>query len=189
MPSTVLDESGRLLQHWKQLVTDVTPSALPLGSLSKHQTSSVTGQLSLGLDLPRLQSCCQQCDVSPLNLVQAAWMAVLRLYTGSDDVIFGGIGLGRSTPKQQWTNSSLCRTLLDPDSSIVTAPRQMREEGLPEADCLISVPEAMRVFSSLDPKPCNSAVWLRDQGAQDDLQTHILQEGTVRCSKIWGIHR
>lgn len=179
MPSTVIDDDGRLRQRWTQLVSDVTPSTLPLGSFPKRQTSSMTGQLNIRLDLPLIQACCQQCDVSPLSLVQSAWAAMLRLYTGSDDVVFGGIGLGRPSPKQQWTNTSLCRTRLEPGCSIVSVSGQVLEEGLPEADSLISVPEAMKVFSSLDPKPCNSAIWLRAPITKNDPQTYILNEDTV----------
>ncbi|RJE25704.1 Non-ribosomal peptide [Aspergillus sclerotialis] len=177
MPSTVFDDSGRLHQRWTQLVTDVTPSNLPLGSFAKRQTRSPTGQLNIRLDLPLIQACCQQCDVSPLSLVEAAWTALLRLYTGSEDVIFGGIGLGRPTQKQQWTNTSMCRAQLDLDASIVSVPSKLKEEGLPEAECIISVPEAMKVFSSLEPKPCNSAIWLRSPTTKDDFQLHILNEG------------
>lgn len=183
MPSTLIDDAGRLQQRWTQLVTDVTPSSLPLGSFAKRLTSSPTGQLNVCLDLPLIQACCQQCDISPLSLVQAAWSAVLRLYTGSDDVVFGGIGLGRPSPKQQWTNTSICRTRLDPNSSIVSVPGQILEGGLPEADCLLSVPEAMKAFSSLEPKPCNSAIWLRGPIAKNDLQAYILNEGTVSISR------
>lgn len=182
MPSTVFDDAGRLRQRWSQLVADVTPSNLPLGSFSKPQTHSPTGQLKIRLDLPLIQACCQQCDVSPLSLVEAAWMALLRLYSGSDDVVFGGIGLSRSSPKQKWTNTSICRGYMGPDGSIVSVPRQVQEEGLPEADCIISVPEAMKVLSSLEPKPCNSAIWLRDPVTKDDFQTHILNEATVSIS-------
>lgn len=184
MPSTLIDDAGRLSQRWAQLVADVTPSSLPLGSFSKCQTTSPTGQLNIRLDLPLIQACCQQCDVSPLSLVQAAWTAVLRLYTGSDDVLFGGIGLGRPSPKQQWTNTSICRTRLDPEDPIVSVSGQSQEEGLPEADCLMSVPAAMKAFSSLDPKPCNSAIWLRDSLTKNDLQFHILNEGTVSCPSV-----
>ena len=182
MPSTVFDDSGRLHQRWTQLVTDVTPSNLPVGSFAKRQTRSPTGQLNIRLDLPLIQACCQQCDVSPLSLVEAAWTALLRLYTGSEDVIFGGIGLGRPTQKQQWTNTSMCRAQLDLNTSIVSVPSKIKEEGLPEADCIISVPEAMKVFSSLEPKPCNSAIWLRGPTTKDDFQLHILNEGAVSVS-------
>lgn len=180
MPSTIIDDAGRLRQRWAQFVTDVTPSQLPSGFFAKQSTSSTVGQLDVGLQLPLIHACCQQCDVSPLSLVQAAWAAVLRSYSGSDDVMFAGIGLEPRTSKKQWTNTSIFRARLEAETALIAAISEMREEGLLEADALVSVPEALQVFSTLEPKPCNSAIWLRDPTSKSELsQTDIVNNKTV----------
>ncbi|PWY88912.1 hypothetical protein BO70DRAFT_330553 [Aspergillus heteromorphus CBS 117.55] len=181
MPSTIIDDAERLRQRWAGLVTDVTPSQLPSGLFSKRQTHSPIGTLDVDLDVPSMHACCQQWDVSPIQLVQAAWAAVLRSYSGSDDVTFGGIGLDSPsrTAKQRWTNTTLCRTRLDQDSSVLSVPEQMLQEGLPEADSLVSVSEALQVFSTLEPKPCNSAIWLKDPSSKTETsETEIVSEKT-----------
>ncbi|PYH89482.1 hypothetical protein BO71DRAFT_465073 [Aspergillus ellipticus CBS 707.79] len=181
MPSTIIDDAERLRQCWAQLVTDVTPSQLPSGLFSKRETRSPVGTLDVDLDVPSMNACCQQWDASPLQLVQAAWAAVLRSYSGSDDVTFGGIGLEppSRTAKQQWTSTTLCRARLEQDSSIISLPGQMLQEGLPEADSPVSVSEAMQVFSTLEPKPCNSAIWLRDPLSKTEMSDNeIVSEKT-----------
>lgn len=181
MPSTIIDDAGRLHQHWTKLVTDVTPSHLPSGYITKQSTQSSVGQLDVSLQLPLIHACCQQCDVSPLGLVQAAWAAVLRSYSGSDDVMFVGIGLEPPTTKKQWTNTSIFRGRLEAENVLISAASEIREEGLLEADALVSVPEALKAFSTLDPKPCNSAIWLRDSASKSELsQTDIVNSKTVR---------
>ncbi|KAF9890566.1 hypothetical protein FE257_005697 [Aspergillus nanangensis] len=175
MPSTIIDDAGRLRQRWAQLVTDVTPSHLPSGFFPKQSTSSPVGQLDVSLQLPLIHACCQQCDVSPLSLVQAAWASVLRSYSGSDDVMFAGIGLEPRTTKKQWTNTSIFRARLEAESALISAMKETREEGLLEAEALVSVPEALQVFTTLDPKPCNSAIWLRDPASKSELsQTDLV---------------
>ncbi|KAH8432008.1 uncharacterized protein LDX57_009655 [Aspergillus melleus] len=179
MPSTILDDAGRLRQRWTQLVTDVTPSYLPSGLSSKRESHSPLGQLDVSLQLSLIQACCQQCDVSPLGLVQAAWAAVLRSYSGSDDVMFATIGLERPSPKQQWTNTSISRARLDGGSSILSSVDHTRQEGLIDCEAMLSVSEALQVFSVLDPKPCNSAIWIKEPFLKSEVpQTEICNEQT-----------
>ena len=189
MPSTIIDDAGRLQQHWSRLVADVTPSHLPSGYLTKQSTQSPIGQLNVSLQLPLIHACCQQCDVSPLGLVQAAWAAVLRSYSGSDDVMFAGIGLEPPTTKKQWTNTSIFRGRLEAENVLISAASEIREEGLLEADALVSVPEALKVFSTLDPKPCNSAIWLRDPASKSELcESDIVNSKTVRHVFFISLH-
>lgn len=182
MPSTILDDTGRLRQRWTQLVTDVTPSYLPSGLSPKREPRSPLGQLDVSLQLSMIQACCQQCDVSPLGLVQAAWAAVLRSYSGSDDVMFATIGLERPSPKHQWTNTSISRARLDGDSSILSSVDHTRKEDLIGCEAMLSVSEALQVFSVLDPKPCNSAIWIKDPFLKSEVsQKEVCNEQTVSC--------
>lgn len=180
MPSTILDDAGRLRQRWTQLVTDVTPSYLPSGLSPKRESRSPLGQLDVSLQLSLIQACCQQYDLSPLGLVQAAWAAVLRSYSGSDDVMFATIGLERPSPKQQWTNASISRARLDAGVSILSSVHETRQEGLIDCEAMLSVSEALQVFSVLDPKPCNSTIWIKEPLLKSEVpQTEICNEQTV----------
>jgi hypothetical protein len=181
MPSIVIDDADRLRQLWTQLVTDVTPSHLPSGLFSKRETKSTVGQLSVPMSLPAIHDCCQRCDISPLNVVQAAWTAVLRSYSGADNVMFAGIGMNPRSTKHQWTNTSVSLARLEQDSPVISVLDTTQEEGLLQAESMVSVPEALDIFSSLEPKPCNSAIWLKDSESKSELSsTDIVNEKTVR---------
>ncbi|KAJ5346304.1 hypothetical protein N7541_008786 [Penicillium brevicompactum] len=179
MPSIVIDDADRLRQLWTQLVTDVTPSHLPSGLFSKRETKSTVGRLNVPMQLSAIYDCCQQCDVSPLNVVQAAWTAVLRSYSGADNVMFAGIGMNPRSTKQQWTNTSVSLARLEQDSSVISVLDTTQEEGLLQAESMVSVPEALDIFSSLEPKPCNSAIWLKDAQSKSELSlTDVVNEKT-----------
>ncbi|KAJ9487561.1 hypothetical protein VN97_g5749 [Penicillium thymicola] len=169
MPSTVIDDADRLRQLWTQLVTDVTPSHLPSGLFWKRETQSTVGRLKVPIELPVIHDCCQQCDVSALNVVQAAWTAVLRSYSGADNVMFAGIGMNPRSVKQQWTEISVCLARLEEDSSVISVLDTIQEEGLLQAESMLSAREALDIFSTLDPKPCNSAIWLKDPQVKAEL--------------------
>ncbi|RAH79137.1 hypothetical protein BO86DRAFT_436606 [Aspergillus japonicus CBS 114.51] len=169
MPSIILDDADRLRQRWTELVTDVTPSHLPTGLFSKRRTKSRLGKLEIDLDVSLMQACSQKHDVSALDLVQAAWAAMLRSYSGSDDITYGGIGLQPFNVKQQVTDAALCRVRLEPDVSILSIPQQTLKEGPQTADLLLPFPEALQVLTSLDPQPCNTAIWLRDSTSKAEI--------------------
>ncbi|PYH42447.1 amino acid adenylation [Aspergillus saccharolyticus JOP 1030-1] len=179
MPSTILDDADRLRQRWTELVTDVTPSHLPTGIFSKRQTKAPVGKVDVHLDVSLMQACAQEHDVPALHLVQAAWAAMLRAYSSSDEITYGGIGLQPHSQKSQWTDAALCRVRLEPDLSVISIAEQTLKEGLQEADLLVSVPEALQVFSTLDPKPGNTAIWLRDSTAKAEIsENEIVAEKT-----------
>ncbi|CAG8126482.1 unnamed protein product [Penicillium olsonii] len=179
MPSIVIDDADRLRQLWTQLVTDVTPSHLPSGLFSKRETKSTVGRLNVPMQLSAIYDCCQQCDISPLNVVQAAWTAVLRSYSGADNVMFAGIGMNPRSSKQQRTNTSVSLARLEQDSSVISVLDTTQEEGLLQAESMVTVPEALDIFSTLEPKPCNSAIWLKDSQSKSELSlTDVVNEKT-----------
>ena len=114
------------------------------------------------MELALINACWQRWGLSPMDIVQAAWAATVRIYSGSDDVMFVGVGTERPSLKEKWINTSLCRARLEMDGFLMSALERTRNGGLLEADSKISVPEALEIFSTLDPKPCNSAIMLRD---------------------------
>ncbi|RAH71302.1 amino acid adenylation [Aspergillus aculeatinus CBS 121060] len=177
MPSIILDDADRLRQRWSELVTDVTPSHLPTGLFSKRQTKTPVGKIDVDLNVSLMQACSQEHDVSPLDLVQAAWAAMLRSYSGSEDITYGGIGLQPSNSKQQVTDAALCRIRLESDISILSIPQQTLKEGLHSADLLLSFPETLQVLASLDPKPCNTAIWLRDSTSKAEISENEIVGG------------
>jgi hypothetical protein len=180
MPSIVIDDADRLRQLWTQLVTDVTPSHLPSGLFSKRETKSTVGCISVPMSLPAIHDCCQKCDVSPLNVVQAAWTAVLRSYSGADNVMFAGIGMNPRSTKHQWTNTSVSLARLEQDSSVISVLDTTQEEGLLQAESMVSVTEALHIFSTLEPKPCNSAIWLKDSESKSELSpTDVVNDKAV----------
>lgn len=180
MPSIVIDDADRLRQLWTQLVTDVTPSHLPSGLVSKRETKSTVGRMNVPMQLPAIYECCQQCDISPLNVIQAAWTALLRSYSGADNVMFAGIGMNPRSTKQQWTNTSVSLARLEQDSSVLSALDTTQEEGLLQAESMVTVSEALDIFSTLEPKPCNSAIWLKDSHSKSELSlTDVVNANTV----------
>lgn len=180
MPSIVIDDADRLRQLWTQLVTDVTPSHLPSGLFAKRETKSTVGRMNVPMQLPAIYECCQQCDISPLNVIQAAWTALLRSYSGADNVMFAGIGMNPRSTKQQWTNTSVSLARLEQDSSVLSVLDTTQEEGLLQAESMVTVSEALEIFSTLEPKPCNSAIWLKDSNSKSELSlTDVVNANTV----------
>lgn len=172
MPSRDTDDAGRLCQFWTKLVTDATPSHLP-SSVSSSKKSAINssrlGRWDIRIELALINACCQRWGLSPMDIVQAAWAATVRLYCGTDDVMFIGIGTEYPSIKQKWINTSLCRTKLEMNSSLISALERTHNGGLLEADSMVSVLEALDIFSALDPKPCNSAIMLQDPLVKEKL--------------------
>lgn len=132
------------------------------------------------MQLSMLNSCCKQWALSPMEVVQAVWATVLRSYSGSEDVMFAGIDTKRQSLKQQWSNTSIYRARCEQESAVISILDHMADVGLFEADSLVSVPEALVAFSSLDPKPCNTAIWLKDPLIKTDLsENDVVSENTV----------
>lgn len=189
MPSIVIDDADRLRQLWTQLVTDVTPSHLPSGLFAKRETKLTVGRMNVPMQLPAIYECCQQCDISPLNVIQAAWTALLRSYSGADNVMFAGIGMNPRSTKQQWTNTSVSLARLEQDSSVLSVLDTTQEEGLLQAESMVTVSEALDIFSTLEPKPCNSAIWLKDSNSKSELSlTDVVNANTVSiCNPQMGV--
>lgn len=129
------------------------------------------------MQLPLIHACCQQWGLSLMELVQAVWTATLHAYSGTEDVMFAGIGMKRRSLKQQWIDTSVYRAHLEQDSPVISVLDHTEDGGLLEADSLVSVPEALEVLSTLDPKPCNTAIWLKDPLGKAKLSENDIVNG------------
>ncbi|KAJ4374878.1 hypothetical protein N0V83_001956 [Neocucurbitaria cava] len=78
-------------KFWKESMAGAAPYQFPQQSHSNSETSPAgqTLQHTIKLALNR------QTDVTPSNIIRAAWALVIAAYTGSDDVIFGETLAGR----------------------------------------------------------------------------------------------
>ncbi|RAL01226.1 amino acid adenylation [Aspergillus ibericus CBS 121593] len=78
----------------------------------------------------QLRSYCQDHDFTISSLLQVAWGLVLRIYTGSEDVVFGSLSSGRDIPLQQVHEIAgplisllVCRLPLSDDVELLSALR------------------------------------------------------------------
>ncbi|KAJ5894898.1 hypothetical protein N7495_006589 [Penicillium taxi] len=173
MPSTIINDASRLRHLWTQLVTDITPSHLPSGLSSQTQTKSTVGQLNISMDFKLIQKCCKHCDISPLEVIKAAWTAVLHSYSGTDNVMFAGICMNPRLAKQSQTDMSVFLAHVEKDRSTVSVLDTIQEQGSLQAKSMVSVSEALDILCTLEPKPCNSAIWLNN--SQDKLQLPLAE--------------
>ena len=86
------------LQFWKAYLADLRPCLVPPlaqleGKCGEKVAKETQVPFNFGIDL--LYRFCQEANVSPANVFQAAWALVLRVYTESHDVCFGLICSGR----------------------------------------------------------------------------------------------
>ncbi|KAG8411848.1 Nonribosomal peptide synthetase [Metarhizium acridum] len=86
------------LQFWKAYLVNLRPCLIPpLAQLEAKCVEKLAkeAQVQFNLATDVLYKFCQEANVSPASVFQAAWALVLRLYTESDDVCFGLICSGR----------------------------------------------------------------------------------------------
>jgi hypothetical protein len=96
---------GPALAYWKQQITGIQPSLLPLDASfasGNHNPIATRHQRFLPLRLPTLDTLkrfCQNNVVTLPNLVHAAWaVALRRAMPDSQDVVFGYLVSGRDVP-------------------------------------------------------------------------------------------
>ncbi|KAJ5057939.1 hypothetical protein PSV08DRAFT_353895 [Bipolaris maydis] len=159
MSTTALDGVNGPHQRWMQIVEEATPSHLPIASVSKQTEGWSVNQLHV--KIPSLQAGCEQSNTSPLELIKASWAGLLRCYTGSEDILFAGIGLSYDKELKKWANASICRVKLRLDDAILLAMNKMQQVAIVEPESSTPFPDAFSAFATLVPKPFNSAIWQR----------------------------
>jgi hypothetical protein len=124
--NTIPDE--HVEKYWRQYLQGATVSHFPkLNTLPRGQLHSTSRQISSR----SLQRFCKTYGTTPFNLIQVAWLLVLRCYVGTEDVCFGYLASGReiALPGIEdavglFINMLVCRLQLDDNLAIMTLLEQ-----------------------------------------------------------------
>jgi non-ribosomal peptide synthase protein (TIGR01720 family) len=124
------------INYWKAYLAGIEPCHLT----SLHDGVKMDRELrSLVLVLSRtteLRSFCSQNGVTLSNVLQLVWALILRVYTGSDEVVFGYLTSGRDAPIEglqsaavgAFINMLTCRINLKESLPIQKALRQIQDD-------------------------------------------------------------
>ncbi|PYI02476.1 acetyl-CoA synthetase-like protein [Aspergillus sclerotiicarbonarius CBS 121057] len=159
----------------------------------------------------QLRSYCQDRDFTVSSLLQVAWGLVLRIYTGSEDVIFGSLSSGRDIPLQQAHEIAgplisllVCRLALGDDIELLSALRNNQvayANGVDNQHC--SMAEVMHSLDLAGQPLFNTAMSLqnevpdqarggssdiaiRDNGGTDSTEYDIVVNLTINTPRIDG---
>lgn len=123
-------------QYWKESLSGAALYQFP------QQVHSAHSDASIGKTLPHSMALAAQrpTDVTPSNIVRAAWALLLATYTGSDDIVFGETLTGRDVAVTGITN--VCGPTL---TTVPTRVRIDREESVSKLLKRISVDVTSRI--------------------------------------------
>lgn len=90
------EKCTKTLQYWTQRLQGVKPCLLPGFEGQAERSGFVTVDVSLeNIDF---QTLCREHSITPAVFFQAVYALTLRVFTGSDNVVFGYLSSGRDVP-------------------------------------------------------------------------------------------
>ncbi|PWY91675.1 amino acid adenylation [Aspergillus sclerotioniger CBS 115572] len=119
-------------KYWMNYLSGANSCLFPPLQATEHGEKQVTPHIA-SFTFPngdQLRSYCRDRDFTISSLLHVAWGLVLRIYTGSDDVVFGCLSSGRDIPLQQVHEIAgplisllVCRLTLGDDVELLAALR------------------------------------------------------------------
>lgn len=151
---------------WSHYLQDVEPCMLPTS-----QTTAALPRGTLEVDVPlvdalKMREFCTKHEVTPANVLQAAWALVLRQQTGSTTPCFGNINSGRDVAVKNVDGifgpllSLLpCRIRLDEPRSVLSAVTEAHEDFLRSLSYQTNATVNTQRYSQADRSPLfNTAI-------------------------------
>jgi hypothetical protein len=195
-------DSRHHLDYWACLLANISPCNFP--AISETNAAKLDGTHSITIsNMPtsELYAFCRRFEVSPFNVLQAAWSKVLKKYTGMDEVCFGYLTSGRNLPIQgvegmagPLLNILICRASVGDSNSLIdivkNLRRQRQENNKHQTSSLSSIqrhlrlPSGIRLFNTI----INFQRPITNDVMDEDTVTFELAGsrgiGEVRCLKI-----
>jgi amino acid adenylation domain-containing protein/non-ribosomal peptide synthase protein (TIGR01720 family) len=116
------------LRHWSDYLEGAEPCYFP-DLLDGKPDPTISGhgmaRIGLGVDLAEVNGFCKNSDITLFSLLQVSWAVVLGAFTGSQDVCFGYLSVGRDAAVTgiedmvgPVISMMICRLKIDPEVSI-----------------------------------------------------------------------
>lgn len=180
------------IQYWRSYLTDARSCLFPV--LTEGQNCVEKNLRSVPVNfgsLAQLQTVCEKKGITLANVFNAAWGLTLRLFCGSDDVIFSYMASLRDVPAEgvqrvvgPAINLMVCRMKISSDTLLMDALEQIQNdymEGIPHRHTsLIDIQHALK---TADTNLFNSGVsYRRLPSAKDAVSSDI------ECVEVGSIH-
>ncbi|KAJ6112792.1 hypothetical protein N7512_008116 [Penicillium capsulatum] len=138
---------GKALEHWKEYLGGVRPCHIAPTAAFQPQRE-LKGILMNFQRYTELLSFCEKYSVTLANLTLAAWAIVLRQFTGSDDVCFGYLSVGRDAPVNGiqdmvgiFINMLCCRVQFGSQQSLADVSKKVNGDyirSIPHQSCSLA---------------------------------------------------
>ncbi|KAH8881829.1 hypothetical protein GQ53DRAFT_667146, partial [Thozetella sp. PMI_491] len=136
------------LNYWSEYLHHAEPCLFPALCETKGITRELRRIETTFDGFAPLRAFCRKNLVTPANVVQAAWLLVLRSFAGSNNVCFGYLNAGRDAEIDGiqeavglFVNMLVCHAHIDPDCTALELVKQMRSDyigSIPHQSCSLA---------------------------------------------------